>query len=311
MFSLRVHLWILLLLLATMILLIVVGNMLVGTGIGAMLATHPLPVKILFFGLVVALAFAFMPVMVKLVVGFQIRAGNAGLSAVKAAVAHETHIVWGLWLLMAAGIAVGLPAAIKDGFFGSPSSAAAELGPALGVLVAAPGMDVADMLAQSSLKPEGGGKANVPFAGGGDFDFRVAGTDTLFRHCRYYFVSMETHNPERIEGLSIGTAPRKLTRAELDAANAAMQRQLQAEGWRAGHEVYKTAENLRLHGGATQGPSGWIWLKSGIILRIETRRMDDPAAGEDAATSGEWIQFIELWSASGYAGIELLEFTPP
>src|SRR5262249_52686624 len=138
-FSLRIHVWIFLLLLGSLILLAVAGNLLMDAGFGSMLASIQLPLKILFFGLVVAVAFSFVPVMVKLVVGFQIRAGNAGRAAVKAAASHETHIIWVLWLVMAAGLAVGLPAAVDDGFFAASSSAAAEFGPSLGVLVAAPG----------------------------------------------------------------------------------------------------------------------------------------------------------------------------
>jgi hypothetical protein len=82
----------------------------------------------------------------------------------------------------------------------------------------------------------------VPFAGGGVFDFHVAGTDTVFHQCRYYFISTLTRDPSRIEALSIGTAPQKLTRAALEAANAAMRRQLKVEGWLAGHEEYKSAD---------------------------------------------------------------------
>ena len=306
MLSLRVHAWIFLGLLATVMLLAVAGNLLIAAGFSPAQNEVELPVKILFFALTVALAFAFVPVMVKLVIGFQVRAGNGERALVKAAAARETGIIWALWVLMAAGLAVGLPAAIRDGFFGISSASSAELGPSQGTLVAAPGMNVAAMLAQSTLKLGGGNK--VPFAGGGVFDFRVAGTDTIFRQCRYYFVSMETKNPTRIEGLSIGTAPRKLGRAELDAADLAMQQQLKAEGWHTGHEAYRTAENRQLHGGATQGPEGWFWLRNGIILRIETRRMDDPVAGEDPATAGQWIQFIELWSEATDPSRESLEF---
>ncbi|HEX4572349.1 MAG TPA: hypothetical protein VH184_18095 [Dongiaceae bacterium] len=277
-----------------------------------MLTDIQLPLQILFLGLVLALALAFVPVMVKLVIGFQLRAGNSDLALVRSAAARQNAIIWALWILMLAGLAVALPAMIRDGFFsaGAAPAEAADLGPSQGTLVAAPGMAVADMLAQSSVKLEGGGKANVPFAGGGVFDFHVAGTDTVFRQCRYYFISTLTKDPSRIEPLSIGTAPQKLTRAALEAANAAMRRQLKAEGWLAGHEEYKTAENQQLHGGATRGPEGWVWLKNATILDIETKRMDDPVTGEDPVTAGEWIQFIELWPEATYPGREFLVFQP-
>jgi hypothetical protein len=171
-------------------------------------------------------------------------------------------------------------------------------------------MPVAEMLAQSTLKLVGGGKPNVPFAGGAVFDFRVAGTDTVFHHCRYYFISTLTKDPARIEALSIGTSPRKYSRGELDAADAAMQKQLKAGGWLAGHEEYRTPENQQLHSGATRGPEGWVWLKNGTVLSILVKRMDDPVPGEDTATAGQWIQFIDLWPEATYPGREFLVFQP-
>jgi hypothetical protein len=312
MFSLRTHVWIFLGLLGAVILLGMAGNLLAAEGFQPVLTEIQLPLQILFLGLVLALALAFVPVMVKLVIGFQLRAGNSDLPVVRSVAARQKALIWVLWILMLAGLAAALPAMIRDGFLsaGGTPAEAADLGPFQGTLVAAPGMAVADMLAQSSLKPEGGGRANVPFAGGGVFDFHVAGTGTVFHQCRYYFISTLTKDPSRIEALSIGTAPQKLTRADLAAANAAMQRQLKAEGWLAGHEEYKTAENQQLHGGASRGPEGWVWLKNGTILDIETKRMDDPVAGEDAATAGKWIQFIELWLEASYPGREFLVFQP-
>ena len=95
--------------------------------------------------------------MVKLVIGFQVKA-NAELPVVKSVAALQTRIIWGFWILLALGLAVALPAAIQDNFFGSASTpaAAADLGPSQGTLVAAPGMAVSDMLAKTTLKLQGG-----------------------------------------------------------------------------------------------------------------------------------------------------------
>jgi len=309
--GLRTHVWIFVGFLAAVILLGIGGNILAAEGYQPMLNRIQLPLQILFFGLVLGLVFSFIPVMVKLVVGAQVKA-NGELAVVRGLAAQQNKIIWGFWILLALGLAVALPAAIQDGFFGSAATpaGAADLGPSQGILTAAPGMLVTDMLAATTLPLQGGDKANVPFAGGAVFDFRVAGTDTVFRQCRYYFISMDSKDPGRIEALSIGTASRKMSRAELEAANAAMRQQLKAEGWLAGHEEYKTAENQQLHGGATQGPEGWVWLKNGSILHIEVKRMDDPVAGEDPATAGQWIQFIDLWPEARYPGREFLVFQP-
>ena len=40
------------------------------------------------------------------------------------------------------------------------------------------------------------------------------------------------------------------------------------------------------------------------------QEFDDPVAGEDPATAGEWIQFIELWARDDYPGIDRYVFAP-
>ena len=89
MFSLRTHVWIFLGLLAAVILLGMAGNLLAAEGFQPVLTEIQLPLQILFLGLVVALALAFVPVMVKLVIGFGLRAGNGDLALVRSAAARQ------------------------------------------------------------------------------------------------------------------------------------------------------------------------------------------------------------------------------
>src|SRR5262249_57437450 len=74
MFSLRTHVWIFLGLLAAIVLLGMAGNLLAATGFQPALTEIQLPLQIVFLGLVVALALAFLPVMGKLLDGFQLPA---------------------------------------------------------------------------------------------------------------------------------------------------------------------------------------------------------------------------------------------
>lgn len=76
------------------------------------------PVKIGFFTLVVLLAFSAIPLIVNAVLAVQTALGNGDVPPIKAAIAHSNAIVGILWLLMAAGLAVALPAAVRQGFFG-------------------------------------------------------------------------------------------------------------------------------------------------------------------------------------------------
>ncbi|MGC2412016.1 MAG: hypothetical protein WA459_04885 [Stellaceae bacterium] len=72
---------------------------------------------ILFFGLTVALMFSAIPVMVKLVLGFQVGIGNAGQPVVARFIARERLIIFVIWGLIALGLVIAVPAAIIDGAF--------------------------------------------------------------------------------------------------------------------------------------------------------------------------------------------------
>lgn len=168
-------------------------------------------------------------------------------------------------------------------------------------------MTVDEMRRLSSLKIKG--SPDSAFADGGIFEFNVADTGLKLSHCRYYFISTYTKDHQRIEMMSIGTSSRKLSRAELAAADAEMQAQLVGDGWLAGQEVYRDEQDRRLHGGATRGPAGAVWLKGETVLHLQRRRMDDAKPGE-ASDAGEWIQFVELGERAHWPGIERYVFEP-
>lgn len=111
--------------------------------------------------------------------------------------------------------------------------------------------------------------------------------------------------------MSIGTSPDKVTRAELDAANAELRKRLGADGWLTAHREYVTEEQQQLHGGETRSEDGWIWQMDDTILHIMNRRMDDEAPGEDKATAGEWIQYVDLSERKSYPDYEKCIFAPP
>ena len=313
MFSLRTHALIFFGLLAAIIAIGAIGNALQASGVipPEGLGT---PIKILFFGLVVALAFSAVPLMVKAVLGFQKKIGNETVGPIMTVIANEKPIIFVLWGLMAAGLFIGVPVALQDGFLDGMD---ATSGPSEGKLVARPGMLVADMIRQSTLKLQRNADLPaqninpLPIAGGATFDLEIAGTGFVIPNCKYYFVSTYTHDKARVEAVNVGTSPHKVSRAELERENADLRARLTADGWLTGHEEYRDEQDRTLHGGADRGPEGRHWLKDDVVLDIESRRMDDPAPGEDEATAGEWIQFVEIWPRKDYPGIERLVFAPP
>jgi hypothetical protein len=315
MLSLRAHVLILLALLAALIAVPAAGALLQASGMQELPAPYRLPALVILFGLVAAVAFAAVPVMVMTVLGFQKAVGNEAVPAVRAATAGQKLIIWVMWALMAAGLAVAVPAAVADGFFGADamrSATGAGPGRSEGLLVVRPGMTLEEMARRSTVKMETksryGGPAPV-VAAGGTFDVEVADTGLTLEKARYYFVSIATDGSGVVHGVSIGTAPFKLTRAELGTADEALRRRLAAGRWLTGHEVYRTAGDRVLHGGRAEGPAGHVWLKDGVLLRLGARRMDDPIPGEPAG-AGEWIQYVELAGKDGYPGIERLAFGP-
>ena len=324
MYSLRTHAMISGGLLAFIILMAIAGNALQASGLIKNPAALQTPAKIIFFTVFLAFAFSLVPTMIKFFLAGQASIGNAQKAPIRFIEAHQVGLIWCFWLLWVAGLAVALPTMIRTGFFtdlgGSDAATSAsdqklarEIArmPVQGTLVAAPGMTTADMIRGSSLKTNPAVAGEALYAGGAIFDFRVAGTAIDFQRCRYYYISTYTKDQAHIEAINIGTSPRKYTRAELEAANAALRARLKADSWLTGHEVYRDEEDQQLHGGKTRGPEGDLWLKNGITLHIEARRLDDPKPDEDPATAGDWIQYVDLRTRDGYPYIERYEFAPP
>ena len=117
MLSLRAHVMIAAGIFAAIVVLAMLGNALEASGAIEASPGVRLGSIAVFLGLAVALAFSAVPVMVKLVLGAQRSAGNAGRPVVAALVAHERLIVVTMWALMALGLAVAIPGAILSGAF--------------------------------------------------------------------------------------------------------------------------------------------------------------------------------------------------
>jgi hypothetical protein len=123
MLSLRAHALITGGLFAALIVLGWVGNLiealdLIPRGPGIRLVS-----LVVFLGLAVALAFSAIPLM-QLVLGFQVRIGNANRPVIRSLIARQRVIVFVLWSLIALGLAIAVPAAILDGAFDTTELAA-------------------------------------------------------------------------------------------------------------------------------------------------------------------------------------------
>jgi hypothetical protein len=95
------------------------GNLLDALGLVPHDRGIQIAVLALMLGLCVGLAFSAVPLMVLIVLGFQVRIGNAGVPLIRTLIAHQRAMVFVLWGLMAAGLLIAIPAAILGGAFES------------------------------------------------------------------------------------------------------------------------------------------------------------------------------------------------
>jgi hypothetical protein len=293
---------------ATLIGTAIIGNVLQSAGVAPLSGTTSYLAMFWFFGLFLACGFSAIPVMVKTVIAAQTRAGPVG----RALARHQNLIIYGIWAIMIAGCAIAIPAAMIGGMFGDAPRQMVQRaleGSSMGTLSAAPGMSL-DQMTRNSTLPLELRYAPTAIAGKGVFEFIVPDSSIRFPRARTYFITTRDDDHTRINVVNISTSPEKGSKASVDAADAALRRELARAGWLAGHEVYGTAESQRLHGGEKTGPEGRQYLKDGIVFSINRHRMDEAKPNEDAESAGEWIQYIELWPADSYPGFERLVFAP-
>ena len=280
------------------VLAVIAGDAVITSGAVRNQAAFEAPAKIVFFTLFVAFGFSLIPLMVAVVLaGLDLIRKRAKRAAVPAANLPARLDRLANLGLMAAGLAIALPAAVHAGFFGNESVSPAAVAernaaqaiaqtPSQGTLVAAPGMAVGRMISESSLRVQRGSESELfsgaRFGGAAIFDYDIAGTAMTFPRCRYYYITTYARRPSRIATINIGISAEKLSRTALEAANRDIRARLIADGW---HR------------------SGQLWVRSGIVLDLRSRRLDDPVAGENRANAGEWIAFVELREAKAVTKI--------
>ncbi len=274
------------------LLAVIVGDAIIASGAVANPTAFETPAKIVFFTLFVAFGFSLIPLMVAIVLGgLDLIGKGLKVQPFQPLISRPGWIVWPIWALMALGLTVALPAAIRAGFFGHDGATSANQSertaaeaiarmPVQGTLVAAPGMSIARTISASSLKVQRGSKSELfsgaQYGGAAIFDYRIAGSATTFARCRYYYITTYAREPARIATINVGISSEKMSRAALDAADRDVRARLTADGWKRSRR---------------------LWVRSGIVLDLRSRRLDDPVAGENPGNAGEWIQYVELREA--------------
>jgi hypothetical protein len=275
--------------------LLMVASSIVGTALEAKGVVLPSGVtqnvvRAFFFGLFLLFGLSVIPLMVHGVIAVQVRLGNGEVPLVKLLRAHETGIVLAMWAMILLGLLIALPVMLSGLFRAQLKST--------GTLIANVGMPLEAVEARSTLKLVPDKRMNHDgsrmTAGGAVFDFEVAGTGLRFERCRYYWIETYEHDNPRLKKLNIGISPQKFPRADLEAVERAVQKQIRADHWVPGQYVYRTEDQRTLHGGATSSGEGKYWAKGGTLLILSSKRVDESKAGEDPKTAGEFILHVDL-----------------
>jgi hypothetical protein len=74
-------------------------------------------VKWAYFILFCIMGFCLVPVVIRYFISAQIKIGNGGHSLIKWLQASEQTVIYGFWCLFVIGLSIGLPVAVKQGFF--------------------------------------------------------------------------------------------------------------------------------------------------------------------------------------------------
>ena len=275
-----------------------------------------LPVMIVFFTLFLAMGFSGLALVIRVFVAAQRRIGNTAHPIVRLLAEHDTAIILSLFALCLAGLAIAVPAAIKDGFFGKDAQRWLDgllRGRSTGVLVANVGMTLEDVRRRSTVKvPEGtrsvltGSRTAIAEM---VFDFEIADTRMRFPECRYFFMVTRNHDDPRLESMNIGISTHSLERAEFAEFRRRTEEQFRADGWASGRFVYRTPEQQALHGGVTSWGEGTFWLKGQALVTFEPKRVDEEQRGEDPRTAGKWILALSIWDRETSSTYPRLEFT--
>ncbi len=114
MLSFRAHALICAILFALLLGIPIAGNIAQASGMAPPAAAPLLAFQIFYFTLFLAFGLSAIPVIVMVVLRQQ-----EGVTAEPIAmmVRNQTKIIWALWILILAGAALAIPAAIQDGFF--------------------------------------------------------------------------------------------------------------------------------------------------------------------------------------------------
>ncbi|HEX2592854.1 MAG TPA: hypothetical protein VHL34_15235 [Rhizomicrobium sp.] len=123
MFSLRTHVIITVSLLALLVLVPMMGSALAPGGVETLGGLKTIA-QAGYLTLFVLFGLSTIPVIVMLVLGTQVRLGNADKAPVAAALRRQRTIIWIMMGLMAAGAAIAIPAMILDGGLDSTPPAA-------------------------------------------------------------------------------------------------------------------------------------------------------------------------------------------
>jgi hypothetical protein len=96
----------------------IIGNILESNGtLETLGSTGVTAIKLTYFALFCVICFSLVPVLIRYFILAQVKIGNGEFFLIKLIKAHEQLVIYGFWGLFVIGLCIGVPAAIKNGFF--------------------------------------------------------------------------------------------------------------------------------------------------------------------------------------------------
>lgn len=242
--------------------------------------------------------YSLIPLFIALFVYLQGSVGNADLGPITWLRGHQKGVAIGFWTIFTLGMLIASPVMMRD-MLGIGPLAPSGPGESQGRLVANIGMTLDEVRKRSTpqLPPARHQKltGSSKIIGNATFEFEIADTGTHFGDCRYYWIETGNKGDQHVRNINVGISSRSATLAEIAEADKQVQAGLTEAGWAPGQFYYRTEEEQALHSGQKSSGYGWYWRKGNTILHLMHSRMDEPKTGEDSATAGLWIQYVDLW----------------
>lgn len=239
--------------------------------------------KLTAFSLFLVLAYTLVALLLHVFIVAQDRIGNGNVGMVVFLRTHEIGVDIGVWSMFTLGLLIALPVLWTQFFsFSGPAG-----GPS-GNIVSNVGLTLADTASRSSYRLSSSGGTSI---NQGIFSFELADAGVRFTNCTYCALETAARGGGIIH-IKCDISLQPMPPNQLEVERNTIIGQLQAAGWSAGYVDAADLERAKRH--PSDKNDTRFWAKDSALLILSDRRTDDEKPGEDPATAGLYIHYIDV-----------------